>query len=235
MMKKRLFVAILLFLSVYFVQAQKIGFVAGYTASYNYVDIPDYDIDFNQSLGSGYHFGGMLEWNFTPRWGLDLSLLYEIRNSRYNLSYVSDTTTRLNRTLQYLDLPVHFFMDFKVGKILLSPYVGGAICVGLAGKDKAWMDVPTERPVLFLDSDMYDKDDGHVNRWDLKGEAGLAAKYKHWQFRATYSMSLVDTSNDEFKWTLDVLRADDKSFYQGEAKFSICYLFDLKPDYTRKR
>lgn len=230
---KKIVILIGLFLSITFgVSAQKLGFMAGYTGSYALINFPDYTVDWNQSIGSGFHAGGHFEWNLGKKWGVDAQLLYDMRSTRMNIDFASDTTTRFNRTLHYINLPVHFFYDFSLGHdYLLSPFVGASLNVGLSGKDKAWMDIPTEKPVTLMDTGMYG-DEGRVYRYEGAAEIGAALKMNEWQIRATYSVDFIDSTDNDYSWTLNIPKGSKKSYYQSSFKLSICYLFNLMPDYN---
>jgi hypothetical protein len=181
-MKKTLFIVAAVLLSTVSVSAQKLGFIGGPSLTHGNISCEDNQAVFAPIPGPGFHVGGLFEWDITNRWGWDAAAMYEMRSSSFNLSYISDTSTFMNRQLFYLNIPVHIYVNFPIqNKYVISTFIGPVFSCGLHGRDIAWMNIETRRPVMFEDKEVFNKDNGRVVRCEIAAEIGVAFKYKGFQ------------------------------------------------------
>lgn len=205
--------------------AQRLGVQGGYSLSTPSIGTEDNAVNFNPQSGSGFHVGALFDWDMTNRWGFEASVLYNMRTMRFNMEYQSDTSTIFRREVFYLDIPIHFIVHFPVRKTRISLFLGPSFNIGLHGKDVAWLDLPTERPVS-LEKEVFG-DEQPLQRFDLSAELGMAVEYKQLQFRASYEVSVLNTAYSDYGYTFSLPTTSVPYFYQGVFKFSVAYMFDL--------
>jgi hypothetical protein len=215
------------------ISAQRLGFIGGYQLTSSYAiagKIADNSINFNPTSGSGFLVGGYFDWNIKNLYGLDAQLLYSMRSTKFDLHYISDTTTILKRKTFQLEVPLHFYLNFPLKKgWILSPYIGPALSIGLHGKDIAWENTDFKKPVDLQTSEMYGaKEKGRVNRFELAGQIGLTAKYRNYGIRAGYSVGLTNLTKQTFDWTLSPTKLPQTRLYNGDFSASFIYVFDLR-------
>ncbi|MDR0830215.1 MAG: PorT family protein [Prevotellaceae bacterium] len=231
-MKKLILISFLtLFCTV--ISAQRLGFIGGYQLTtpfpFSYNIYNEQDVNFNAASGSGFHVGGYFDWNIKSGYGLDAQILYSMRTTKFNLHYLSDTTTIFRRNIFSLEVPIHFFLNFPIKKgWTLSPYIGPSLTIGLHGKDIAWENTDREKPVDYQTSDLFDKDNGRLMRFELAGQIGLTAKYRNYAIRTGYSMSLTNLANQKFNWTLPLPSKQKNYLFNGVFSLSFIYVFDLR-------
>ena len=221
-------IALILFVAVLFpATAQKLGVIGGYQLTNDIVMESSREVNFNSRPGSGFNVGAFFEWDITNRWGLDASAQYTLRNYRFNMHYLSDTTTRFNRSLFYLDVPVHGYVNFFAGKTVISIFAGPVLGIGLHGKDIGWQDTPDKRPVFLKENDLFGKDNRLVY-FEIAADLGVAVKYENYQVRASYQIGLNNTTKQDYDWSLNLNSNIKKIQHQGVFKLSFAYVWDLR-------
>lgn len=223
---KKIFFVLFFLASVSSLSAQRLGAIGGYQLNMPFPSTTVDGVNFNAKMGSGFHVGLLFDWDLTNRWGVELGAMYSLRSSSYNLHYISDTTTIFKRQIYYLDIPLYVYVNFPLRKWTLAVYAGPSFNIGLHGKDIAWQNTVTQKPVALETENMYGKD-GRLNRFEIAAELGVTAKYKNYEIRAGYELGLNDVTKNNFQWTLDLPDGAKTHFYQGELKLSVAYLFDL--------
>ncbi|MDR1543274.1 MAG: outer membrane beta-barrel protein [Prevotellaceae bacterium] len=212
------------------VYGQRLGFIGGYQLTNSYAIVGGKNVDFNQTAGSGFLVGGYFDWNIKKSYGIDVQVLYTMRTSKFNLHYLSDTTTIFRRYMFNFEIPLHLYVNIPLKKNwILSPYLGPALAIGLHGQDVAWQNVPDwQKPVDSKKSDLFEKDKGRLNRFELAGQIGLTVKYKNYGLRAGYSLGLTNLTQKNFDWTLSLPAAQNKYLFNGVFSVAFIYAFDLK-------
>lgn len=223
-MKKSLVLLIALF-TAGLLSAQRLGVQGGYSLSTPFIGTEDNAVDFNARSGSGFHIGALFDWDVTNRWGFEAAVLYNMRTAHFNMAYRSDTTTIFNREVFYLDIPLHLTVHFPVKKTRVSVFLGPSFNVGLHGKDIAWLNIPTKKPVS-LEKDVFGKEKP-LQRFDLSAELGFSVEYRKMLMSASYELSLLNTAYKNYTYTFSLPPTSVPYYYQGVFKLSVAYLFDL--------
>lgn len=215
------------------ISAQRVGFIGGYQLTMPFPVVSGKVINFNEKSGSGFHIGGYFDWDFHKRFGLDAQLLYAMRNVKFDIHYLSDTTTIFKRTTFNFEIPIHIYANFHTKKgFMIAPFLGPSINIGLHGKDIAWQNTEHQKPVDLQTKDLYGKDK-RMNRFEIAGEAGLMFKYKNYGARASYSLGLTNLTTKDFNFTTTLPKSHNsqnynKYLYNGIFKLSFVYVFDLR-------
>ena len=214
------------------ISAQRLGFVGGYQLTTPFPLVAGKVIDFNEKSGSGFHIGGYFDWDFHKRFGLDIQLLYTMRNIKFDINYLPDTTrnftTHFVRNTFYFEVPIHVYANLHIKKgWILSPFLGPSINIGLHGKDIAWENTDLQKPVDLQTKDLYGKDN-RMNRFELAGEAGFMLKYKNYGVRTSYSLGLTNLTTKKYAFTTNLPSNYNRYLFNGVFKLSFVYVFDLR-------
>ena len=212
------------------ISAQRLGFVGGYQLTTPFPLVAGKVIDFNEKSGSGFHIGGYFDWDFHKRLGLDVQILYTMRNIKFDMhnKLRTDTfSTIFKRNTFNFEIPIHIYANFHIKKgFILAPFLGPSLNIGLHGKDIAWQNTALQKPVDLQTKDLYGKDN-RMNRFELAGELGLMFKYKNYGARASYSIGLTNLATQKYDFTFN-LKDYGKNLYNGVFKLSFVYVFDLR-------
>ena len=152
---------------------------------------------------------------------------YPLRSYRFNLHYLSDTTTIFKRQFFYLDIPVHLYVNLFAGKTTISIFAGPVLSVGLHGKDIGWEDTPDQKPKFLKTEDLFGKDN-RLTRCEIGADLGVAVKYQGYQVRASYQLGLNNTTKQDYNWSLSLNKDIKKIQHQGVFKLSFAYVWDLR-------
>ncbi|MDR1591559.1 MAG: PorT family protein [Prevotellaceae bacterium] len=208
--------------------AQRLGGIVGAQLTTPFPVVGGYNVDFNARSGAGFHAGALFEWDITGRFGVDVAAQYSLRSYSFNLHYTSEPTTIFHRQLYYLDIPVHAYLRIPLSQgIVLAPFAGASFSLGLHGKDMAWLDNETQKPVGKETSELFGKDK-RLTRAEIAGDVGVALKYKNYQWRASYALGLNNLTKQDFDWYIALNSKQSKYLFDGVFKLSFAYLFDLR-------
>ncbi|MDR3327868.1 MAG: PorT family protein [Prevotellaceae bacterium] len=229
-MKKTIIITSLLILCTS-LSAQRLGFIGGYQLTNSYAVVGGKTVDFNPKAGSGFHVGAYFDWTFKKNYGIDAQLVYALRNTKFDLHYNSDTTIIFKRQIFNLELPVHIYANYRLGKdFVLSPFLGPSFNMGLHGKDIAWENTDYQKPVDMENKSLFDKD-SRINRFEVAGDIGVSLKYRNYAIRTLYSVGFTNLTRKNFDWTLSLASNRNKYLFNRVFKISFVYVFDLKSKY----
>ncbi len=228
-MRKLILLAGLFTLLSISLEAQKLGFIGGPSMNHGYIRTENADASYKPILGVGFHVGGLFEMDITNRWGFDAAVMYDMRNTAFQTNYnESDTSNHFSRQLFYLNVPLHIYVNVPIqNKYVLSFFVGPSISIGLHGNDAAWLMTDSRKPLTSFSTDMFDKDEGRVLRFEIAAEIGMAFKYREFQARIAYQYGLNNTNANGYQFTMPITYNTKNSYRQGSLRLSFAYLFDL--------
>lgn len=227
-MKRRFVILFLLSLLFLPLSAQKLGFVGGPSLTYGALTCKDDAASLKPLPMAGLHVGMQFEMDVTNRWGFDAQVLYLLRTYRWNLSYPDVVPHTMERLEGFLDVPLHFYVNFpmKQNHLVLTLFGGPVFTCGVHAHDWAYEQTEYRRPITELTQDIYDKDKGRIVRCYIEAEVGLALKYKNYQGRISYQHSINNGTNNGYLYTLPLSSAPYLT--TGDLRLSFAYLFDLR-------
>lgn len=227
-MKKFLAIFLLLNLSITTMFAQRLGAVGGFQLTNTWPLVGGYAIDFNAKPGAGFHFGPLLEWDFSKHFGMDASILYGLKTMSFDMHYKENTIpVYMKRHLYTLDIPLHVYRYFSLKNgMVLTAFIGPSFEINLHGKDIAWESTELQKPVGLKTTDLIGKD-YRIPRFQLSGELGLSLRQNNYQLRASYAVGFLNQTQKDFGWYFDLRTNQKKMLYDGVFKLSFAYLFDL--------
>lgn len=234
---KKFIVIICLAVSVLPLSAQELGFIGGGSLNHGMIIMKNHAVDFNPTLRGGFQVGLMYEMNLGKRWGFDAAVEYSLRRSHFNIisaEYESaDTSTLMNRRLNYLDIPIHIYYDLPINEYYMFSFFGGPYTsIGMDGKDVGWYNIDTQKPKFLETSDVFGKDAGRVARMEIGLDLGCGLKFGNYQVRASYQINFNNDNINSYNWSIEDLPDGIGRYYmQGAFKLSFAYLFNLKRKY----
>lgn len=231
---KKIFVIIIAIFVATNLSAQKleIGFIGGYQHTIPYALVSgDVDkIDFNPRSGIGFHIGGYFDWKFYGDLGMDFQLQYAMRSYSFNMMYVNDSlSTIFKRQVFNIEFPLHLNYRFKINdNFSISPVVGASVAASIHGKDLAYRNVETKKPVNKEtdNGELFGKE-GRMYRFSLAPELGATFKFGNWGIRPLYSVTITNLTRKEFGWTYSLPLGQTKYLFNHVVRLSAIYTFKI--------
>ncbi|MDO4190424.1 MAG: porin family protein [Bacteroidales bacterium] len=225
---KKIVLVILFIATTLTISAQRLGFMGGFQLTNAWALAGK--CDFNAKPGPGFTVGALFEANVSHRLGIEVGALYNMRHTTFDIDYElhSDTTVHMARTLFYLDIPVHLYVNFPLkNATTMSLFFGPSINVGLHGQDIAWENTEQKKPVGYDKDELFGKDN-RLMRLQFSGELGLAVKHKAFEWRASYNASINNMTQQSFLWYVGLRDGQNKYLRDGNFKLTFAYMFDLR-------
>ncbi len=228
-----LFVGLFMLLAVTANAQLRWGLKAGFNAStLNGLENIYGDGDYSKNYHAGFHAGAVMQFMFTPSFGIETGLYYsmlgykdEYKDSQAEPPYEETRTSTSNPS--YLQLPIAFLYKFDLGSGLsLYPSAGIYLGCGIAGKTKI-EETMTGRPDSKEEYDYFGKfkvngtEKEIYNRFDAGLTFGLNLEYNKIVFGVGYDLGLAKVNKE--KLTKGGKRASDLK--NENIKASIGYFF----------